>query len=697
MRLRKFRVRAFRCIHDSGEIKVGDLAAFIGRNESGKTTILQALTLLNKDEQLSDLDLCDEMYEELKSEVKIAEGEFELLPSETQIIKEKFPNIPEIKKLRIFRTNKNAQTQYDFGSTKISDEENKALNSWENFAENIPNFVETIPNHIRIRLDTKFFEGPPAKSREIFDSEMKEFSNSIHVLAAEEHQVISEWEKVSKDMDEAFDKLLVGTTEITALENFIEKNLHPRFVYFSDYKKIYGNINLNEYIKKSREPKQEGIEYIEEFDKAETVRNLFYLAELDVEKLEEYKNSPSKLIKFLNTASNRLTARLNPAWKGDPIHVDLRWNPGNIMSVVISDIHRDGTVTNTGLLNRRAEGFKWTFSFIVNFAAETQRSELKEAILLLDEPARNLHPIQQRGISDLLKALAGSNQVLYATHSPFMIFDYTPGNLLVVELDKRKHLSKIYYDYWNAADETLIPILYGLSRGLVDSIVDREIGTNSRPVIIVETMSDAMYLNAFDKFLEDPNISMNPLNVVAVFSKNSVLPLAIFYRNHGYKTFILLDNSEESKLISAQLTANDFSKVQTIFFELGAKAIQSIEDYMVLDDYLHAVNQTYEIKLRKEGYSSLTKEDVMARGKKGVLANLSAIWNEHRDEGWSEFDNEEITRYICEKISLKEADFLSDRTKDQFRTLYRLISERIRQHQNLISASNLDKLPKAKV
>ena len=50
------------------------------------------------------------------------------------------------------------------------------------------------------------------------------------------------------------------------------------------------------------------------------------------------------------------------------------------------------------------------------------------------------------GISDLLKSLAGSNQVLYATHSPFMIFDYTPKNLLVVELDKRKHLSHIFYD-----------------------------------------------------------------------------------------------------------------------------------------------------------------------------------------------------------------------------------------------------------
>jgi len=692
MRLRKFRVRAFRCIHDSGEIKVGDLAAFVGRNESGKTTILQGLTLLNKDENVSNLDLCDEMSEELKNEINIADGDFDLTINETQMIKDKFPNIPEIKKLRIFRTNKKQKIQYDFGPIKISNEENKALNSWENFAENILNFVETIPNHIRIRLDTTFFEGSLPESREIFDSQMREFGNTIHVLASEEPQIISEWEKVSKNADAAFDKMLVGTTELTALENFIGEYLHPRFVYFSDYKKIYGNINLNEYVKESKGYRTEGIEFVEEFDKAETVRNLFYLAELDIEGLEEFHNSPSKLIKYLNTASNRLTTRLNPAWKGDPIHVDLRYNPGNILSVVISDVHKDGTVTNTGLLNRRAEGFKWTFSFIVNFAAETQRAELKEAILLLDEPARNLHPTQQRGISDLLKNLAGSNQVLYATHSPFMIFDYTPGNLLVVELDKRKHLSKIYYDYWNASDETLTPILYGLSRGLVESIVDREIGSNSRPVIIVETMSDAMYLNAFDKFLEDPNISMNPLNVVAAYSKNSVLPLAIFYRDHGYKTFILLDNSEESKHISTQLTANDFSQVQTIFFESGGKQIQSIEDYLHIEDYLYAVNQTYEIMLRREGFSNLAKEDVLARGKKGILENLNAIWMEHKDEGWGKFNNEEITRYICEKIALNEIDFLSDKSKEQLRTLYRLIAERIRQHQNLISSGNLDKL-----
>ena len=101
MRLRKFRVRAYRCIHDSGEITVGDLAAFIGKNESGKTTILQALVLLNRDEQVSELDLCDEMDEELKDEMRLAEGEFELNQNEISLIKEKFPGLPEIKKIKL--------------------------------------------------------------------------------------------------------------------------------------------------------------------------------------------------------------------------------------------------------------------------------------------------------------------------------------------------------------------------------------------------------------------------------------------------------------------------------------------------------------------------------------------------------------------------------------------------------------------
>ena len=237
MRLRKFRVKAYRCIHDSGDIRVGDLAAFVGRNESGKTTILQALTLLNREHQLSELDLCDEMVEELKNEVNLAEGEFDLNHNETKIIKDAFPNIPEIKKLRIFRTNKNQIAQYDFGDVDISEAENSGLNSWENFIEKVSNFLATIPNHIRIKLNVQFFEGQPPESEEIFTNQMAEFGNNLYVLAADEPQITEEWEKISEAPNTSFQNLLIGTTERIALENFIETNLHPRFVYFSDYKK----------------------------------------------------------------------------------------------------------------------------------------------------------------------------------------------------------------------------------------------------------------------------------------------------------------------------------------------------------------------------------------------------------------------------------------------------------------------------
>jgi len=681
LRLRKFRVQAFRCIHDSGDIVVGDLAAFVGRNESGKTTILQALSMLDKDETVSELDLCDEMTERLKSEVRIVEGDFELNHDETEIIKERFPDL-QLEKLKIFRTNKNPEIQYDFDDIKISKEEDKNIEYWQNITKQLSNFIESIPNYIGKKLDIDFFVDSMLKDKKIIQAELDVFNSNVLDIAAEEQQVISEWKETYTNIMKNVEKISIDNTKSDALKNFIGDTLHPRFVYFSDYKKILGNINLTEFMKKSDDTDSAGIEYVEGFDRAETVRNLLYLAELEIEKLEELKNSPSKLIKFLGAASKNLTQRLNPSWKGEPIHVELRLNPRNILSVVISDVHKDGTITNTGLLNRRAEGFKWTFSFIVNFAAETQKSELKEAILLLDEPARNLHPTQQMGISDLLKNLAGSNQVLYATHSPFMIFDYTPGNLLVVELDKKNHLSRIFYDYWKADDATLTPILYGLSKGLVDSITNRDVGNNSRPLIIVETMSDTMYLNAFDKFLQDPNISMNPLNVIPAYTKNSVLPLSIFYHTHGYNTFVLLDNDYEAKQIAEQLKNNKISETQIIYFEKEGNLLQSIEDYMVTEDYLYAVNQTYEIKLRKEGFTNLTKEEVLIHGKNGIIENLKAVWNEHNDDDWGEFEKEEVCRYICGKIALGDTSFLTDKTRDRLRTLYRLIAERIRQYQN---------------
>ena len=91
---------------------------------------------------------------------------------------------------------------------------------------------------------------------------MAEFSNQFHVIAIQEPSVIEEWEKIYEKPENQFSNLLSGESEKSALENFISSELHPRFVYFSDYKKIYGNINLNEYLREEKGERVDSIEYV---------------------------------------------------------------------------------------------------------------------------------------------------------------------------------------------------------------------------------------------------------------------------------------------------------------------------------------------------------------------------------------------------------------------------------------------------
>ena len=47
MRLEKVQVTNFRCVDDSTEFKISDVTCLVGKNESGKTTVLQAIERLN--------------------------------------------------------------------------------------------------------------------------------------------------------------------------------------------------------------------------------------------------------------------------------------------------------------------------------------------------------------------------------------------------------------------------------------------------------------------------------------------------------------------------------------------------------------------------------------------------------------------------------------------------------------------------
>ena len=45
MRLSKVQIREFQSIQDSTEIEVGPITCLVGKNESGKTAVLKALSL----------------------------------------------------------------------------------------------------------------------------------------------------------------------------------------------------------------------------------------------------------------------------------------------------------------------------------------------------------------------------------------------------------------------------------------------------------------------------------------------------------------------------------------------------------------------------------------------------------------------------------------------------------------------------
>jgi predicted ATP-dependent endonuclease of OLD family len=47
MQLTSFRVTNYRSVNDSGDVDVAQITAILGRNESGKTNLLRALTSLN--------------------------------------------------------------------------------------------------------------------------------------------------------------------------------------------------------------------------------------------------------------------------------------------------------------------------------------------------------------------------------------------------------------------------------------------------------------------------------------------------------------------------------------------------------------------------------------------------------------------------------------------------------------------------
>jgi len=223
--------------------------------------------------------------------------------------------------------------------------------------------------------------------------------------------------------------VMIGDAEIPVREIDRFLQILPRILYFEDVPLIKSQVTLRDLL-----------DGREEF---RTERNLLRIGGI---------NSPE--IIFEDTTRGRraseeagrlITQQIRRVWSQEPtVEIKLNVN-GSILYIDISD---GTTVFDTP--ESRSIGFRWYLSFYINFIAQTFEARANEFVFLIDEPGIHLHPAGQRDLSRVIEDLAIKNQIIYTTHSPFMINREHPQRVRVVSKDKdgTRVDSEAYRENW---------------------------------------------------------------------------------------------------------------------------------------------------------------------------------------------------------------------------------------------------------
>lgn len=146
--------------------------------------------------------------------------------------------------------------------------------------------------------------------------------------------------------------------------------------------------------------------------------------------------------------------------------------------------------------SERSNGLKWYFSLFIDIKAKT--SVNRPTIFLLDEPGVYLHVRAQKKLLELFNNLSEKgNQIIYTTHSPFMIDPNNVFNIRAIEKND-VGISNIFKSVYNSKlsnnskMETLSPLIEALGMDLKDNIGPQY----SKKNIIVEGITDCLYISA---------------------------------------------------------------------------------------------------------------------------------------------------------------------------------------------------------
>lgn len=262
------------------------------------------------------------------------------------------------------------------------------------------------------------------------------------------------------------------TTQGNEARGWIDQQL-PTFVYLDEWDTVEGHYLISEFLERSRHGGMTANDRL--------FAKLLKVAELDAAQLQGLLNSTHEERRLLtDRASRTVTRTLRSLWTDRQVTVEFAVDADHF-DVLVKDADTDALVP----LDERSRGFKWYFSFFITFAADTQGGDKENAILLLDEPGLFLHATAQENLLRFLDTLP--NQIVYTTHSPFMIDAERLDDVRTVNLVEGAGTT-VTGDPTGDAN-TLFPLQAALGYNLTQTLF---VGSKN---IVVEGVTDFWYLS----------------------------------------------------------------------------------------------------------------------------------------------------------------------------------------------------------
>jgi len=618
MKIKTFQITDFKCIDDSGEIPIDNLVVLVGKNESGKTSILKALYKFNPS--------TNESYDEFKEYPRKKFDTFDNDRIVTNILFEL--DVDERKQLEriypIFSSISSVRVKKDYSGKHHVEFEDVSLikNNYRDMLAKLKEVYEIIQanqkkdinlelNSIFIKLSNLYIEiKQNYKYNTIMTDEnklqMKTFLNSLSTSMTFLIKSLSQ----TNDQENSINNYLLMKQELSSqlpiistmieelnydpfikARQYIIENL-PLFIYFENYEIIDSRIHLPSFVTKIKD---------DSFKPSErTAMTLFDMVNLDPEEIfklglkgnlssPRFQTNLDKRSFLVNKASLRMTGDLVDLWKQRENKVEFDID-GNYLRLRVTD-DVDGSKIE---LEDRSKGFQWFFSFYVIFNVESEKG-YKNAILLLDEPGLHLHASAQADLLKVFKELSKKNQLIFTTHSPFMI---DLDNLNSVRtVSESKNGSVISQEAWTTDKDALFPLQAALGYSMSQSLF---IGKYN---LVVEGITDFWYLSALSNLSKEASSEDidDSIVITPAGGAHKAVLLTAMLAGQKLRVCVLLDSDTEGTRAANDIIKNKIikdSKVIVLSEILGDKKEADFEDIFPEEFFIKYVNEAYEKELK---------------------------------------------------------------------------------------------------